>query len=111
MGLITLKDISSEISARTGIRKSEVMFVLELVFPIILESLLRGDEVMITNFGKFELQKKPPHVCTDARTGKKTMSNWKAIVKFRQAERLGRKLCILTNPEYDWGEDYGDNLF
>ena len=111
MEVITLRDIGKEISARTGVKTSEVMLVIELVFPIILESLLRGDEVMITNFGKYTLQRKEPHVCTDARTGKKTMSNWKAIIKFKQAVRVGRKLCVLTNPEYDWGDDYGENLF
>lgn len=111
MKVIKLVDIGKEISKRTGYNRAEVMIVLDLVFPIILETLFNGDDVMIKRFGRFTMVHKEPHVCTDARTGKKTMSNYKAVVKFRVSRMLEKRLNILANPEYDWGDDYGENLF
>ena len=111
MKVVKLIDIGKEISNRTGYNRQEVMVVLDLVFPIILETLFNGDDVMIKRFGRFTMIRKEPHVCTDARTGKKTMSNYKAVIKFRISRMLETKLKILANPEYDWGDDYGENLF
>ena len=105
MSLIKLGDIEKEISKRTDFRAEDVETVIEMVFPIMLEALTRGDDIMIKRFGRFTLLKKEPHVCVDARTGRKTMSNYKATIKFKQSEMIGDQLAILTNPEYDWGDD------
>ena len=104
MKVIKLRDIVREVSSRTEFRKEDVETVVEEVFPVILEALTRGDDVMIKKFGRFTLLKKEPHVCVDARTGKKTMSNYKAIIKFKPSVLIGNQLAILTNPEYDWGD-------
>lgn len=100
-----LKDIEKTVCAKTQFRYEDVALVVEEVFPTILDELLKGNEVMIKRFGKFTLLKKEPHVCVDARSGKKTMSNYKAIIKFKPSAMIGNQLAILTNPEYDWGEE------
>lgn len=104
MKVIKTVDIGREIAKRTGFQQSDVMIVVDEVFPIILEALTRGDDVMVKKFGRFTLLRKKPRVCTDARNGKKTMSNYKAVIKFKQSEMIGNRLAILTNPEYDWGD-------
>lgn len=104
MQVIKTVDITKEIVKRTGFQKSDVTMVVDEVFPIILEALTKGDDVMIKKFGRFTLLRKTPRVCTDARNGKKTMSNYKAVIKFKQSEMIGNQLAILTNPEYDWGD-------
>lgn len=105
MRLLKIGDIEKEIARRTNFRQDDIEMVVELVFPIMLEALTRGDDIMIKRFGRFTLLKKEPHVCVDARTGKKTMSNYKATIKFKQSEMIGDQLAILTNPAYDWGDD------
>ena len=100
-----LKDIEKTVCGKTEFRSEDVKMVVEEVFPAILDELLQGNDVMIKRFGRFTLLKKEPHVCVDARTGKKTMSNYKAIIKFKPSVMVGNQLAILTNPEYDWGDD------
>ena len=104
-------DIVAEIERRTDFRREDVGRVVEMVFKIMLESMVRGDDVMIVRFGRFTLQRKAPHVCTDARTGKKTMSKYKAIIKFRPSRKIENQLCVLTNPELDWGDETLDDVF
>lgn len=105
MSVIKLKDIEKTVCANTQFRSEDVKMVVEEVFPAIIDELLKGNDVMIKRFGRFTLLKKQPHVCVDARTGKKTMSNYKAIVKFKPSVMVGNQLAILTNPEYDWDSD------
>ena len=105
MKVVKLSDIRNEISRRTGFKRADIDLVLNEVFPLMLDALVRGDDVMIKRFGRFTLLKKEPHVCVDARTGKKTMSNYKAIIKFKQSEMIGDQLAVITNPEYDWGDE------
>jgi len=105
MKVTKLRDIEKTVCAKTEFRKEDVCLVVEEVFPAILEELLAGNDVMIKKFGRFTLLKKEPHVCVDARTGKKTMSNYKAIIKFKPSVLIGNQLAILTNPEYDWGDE------
>lgn len=105
MSVRHITDIEKEIAKRTNYRTEDIKQVVELVFPIIMEMLLADDEVTIKRFGRFSLLKKQPRLCTDARTGKKTMSNFKAVIKFRQSVKMAPRLAILTNPEYDWGDE------
>ena len=111
MSLMKLGDITTEICRRTDFKREDVETVVELVFPVILEFLLRGDDVMIVRFGRFNLWKRPPRVCTDARTGKPTMSSWKALIKFKPSRMVQNQMAVLTNPEYDWGDDSVTNIF
>lgn len=98
-------DIIETISERTMYKEEDIKEIVNMVFPIMLEMLLNGDDIMVKRFGRFTFKKKPPRVCVDARTGKKTMSNYKVEIKFRQSRKLADKLAILTNPEYDWGDE------
>ena len=104
-------DMINEISKRTDFRQEDVGRVVEMTFKLMLEYLVRGDDIMIVRFGRFTLQRKAPHVCTDARTGKKTMSNYKALIKFKPSRKIENQMCILTNPELDWGDEKLDDVF
>lgn len=105
MRVVKLHELRTEICNQTGFRSEDVDAVLDSLFPLMLDALSRGDDIMIKRFGRFSLRKSSPHVCTDARTGKKTMSSYKATIKFKQSKMIGEQLAILTNPEYDWGDD------
>lgn len=100
-----LNDVCDEICRRTTFRKDDVWQVVRLVFPIMVEYMMDDDEVTIKDFGNFRLLKRAPRMCYSARNQKYTMTDYKAVIKFKQSVRFGRKLAILTNPEYDWEED------
>lgn len=102
MGEVGLGNLINLVSERTGYTKSDVEIVIREVFHVIMEALIRGDKVVIPHFGAFMLVKKEPRKCVDPRTGKKRMSNFKAVIKFTQARRMKNQLADLTNPELDW---------
>lgn len=102
MNELGLGNLINLVSERTGYTKGDVEVVIREVFHVIMETLIRGDKVVIPHFGTFTLIKKEPRECVDPRTGKKTMSNFKAVIKFTQARRMKSQLADLTNPELDW---------
>ena len=51
-------DLISEISAKTGITKVDVMFTLETMFKEIKQSLIAGENIYIRGFGSFITKKR-----------------------------------------------------
>lgn len=105
MGMLNYKQLARKVAKKTGYHVGEVQYIVKATFAVMLEELLNDNEIMITNFGKFQLSKRAPRKCIDARTGLPTMTNYKADIKFTTALRLGEKLALLTDPKYDWGDD------
>lgn len=100
-----LSDISREISRQTGFRNEDVYEVIRRVFPIMVTYMLDDKTIVVNDFGKFHLLKRPPRVVYSARNRKYTMTDYKAVIKFKQSVRFGERLAILTNPDYDWDND------
>lgn len=109
MGTIKLPDITRKVCERTGYSIYEIKPIVDTVFIVLVDELVKGNEILIKNFGRFTLVKRMPRKCLDARNGNEIISNFSATIKFKMAKRLGDKLALLTDPKYDWGDD-DDNI-
>ena len=69
---ITKKDLKNEIHFNLGIPDSLSEKILNSVFEIIVEGLLRDGEVKISNFGKFKILDKNARIGRNPKTKKKS---------------------------------------
>ena len=68
---ITKKDLKNEIHFNLGIPDSLSEKILNSVFEIIVEGLLRDGEVKISNFGKFKILDKNARIGRNPKTKQK----------------------------------------
>ena len=102
---VYLEDICRELGKRTMYRREDIDEVVKTVFPVMIDYMLDDKEIVIKNFGSFYLLKRAPRMCYSARNRKYTMTDYKAVIKFKPSVRFGERLAILTNPEYKWDDD------
>ena len=98
----TVLDLTKQISERTGFRRDDVRTLIELTFRLILEALVRGDYVMIKEFGRFDLILQEPRECLDPRNSKRILSNQKAKIKFQQSFKKTPQLTMIVDSERNW---------
>jgi len=55
--------------AEIGITQTEARTIVEDVLDHVFESLARGEDVQITNFGRFELRKRDERTMDNPKTG------------------------------------------
>ena len=103
--IVTLADLGKKVSERTGFTQRDVNFVLNEFVNVIIDELIKDNDVLVKNLGKFSLEHSKPHICTDARTGQKTMTSYSINIKFKQSRKMCDKLARIMDPSLDWGDD------
>lgn len=86
------KDIAKNLSTKTLLSAKESLQAVEIIFEIIEESLLSGDEVSVVNFGKFMLQKQKPRPVRNPKTMEEMTLKSFDFVKFKPSSNLKNKL-------------------
>jgi len=89
---LTKVDIIESICEKIGIPKKDCIRIVESVFEIIKDDLDKGDDVMISGFGKWTVKAKKKRKGRNPQTGKELMIAARKVVTFRPSQMLKRTL-------------------
>lgn len=101
MGTITKRDLVVQISDQTGLTQHQVFDVLQLFLDNITSHLAQNNEVVLRNFGTFEIRVAKAKIGRNPNDPEKDVPIPKrAIVKFKPGKELKDKVATLL-PELD----------
>jgi DNA-binding protein HU-beta len=76
------------LAADSGLTKADASRTLESFISIVGKTLKKGDEVLITGFGKFSVAKRPARMGVNPRTGEKVKIKASKSPKFTAGASL-----------------------
>ena len=85
---LTKNDIADSIYNNMDFPKQDCLKVVESFFEIIKDELAKGNEVMITGFGKWSVKKKGNRMGRNPQTGENITIDARKVVTFRSAEKM-----------------------
>jgi integration host factor subunit alpha len=85
---LTKVDIIDSIYEKLGIPKKDCVQIVESVFEIIKDDLDKGNDVMISGFGKWTVKAKKKRKGRNPQTGKGLMIDARKVVTFRPSQVL-----------------------
>lgn len=93
-------DIVEEIS-KLGLNRQKSTELLERLLEIIKKSLVRGDDVLISGFGKFNVRKKRERKGRNPATGDAIILSERKVVTFKCSSLLRDNIDKCTNDQVD----------
>ena len=78
----------ADIKAKTGLEEGDIRSVYTAMLFSILDSLEKGEKVLLRNFGRFEVIKPNPHKIRDPKTGGVGYSRVYLRVRFKPSRIL-----------------------
>lgn len=85
---LTKVDIIDSIYEKLGIPKKDCVRIVESVFEIIKDDLDKGNDVMISGFGKWTVKAKKKRKGRNPQTGEELMIAARKVVTFRPSHVL-----------------------
>ena len=85
---MTKVDIVEEIYEKVGFSKKEVAKIVEYIFGIIKESLVKEDKIKISGFGNFVIRKKRSRRGRNPQTGSDIEITARRILTFKPSQVL-----------------------
>ena len=89
---LTKDQIVNSITNQIGFPKNHSSEILETLLEIIKKTLETGDDVMISNFGKFCVKEKRERRGRNPSTGEDMMMKPRKVVTFRCSRKLRERL-------------------
>ena len=89
---LTKIEIVNSIADQIEFTKNHSFEIVEILLEIIKSSLESGDDVLISNFGKFCVKEKGERRGRNPATGKDMMMKPRKVVTFRWSGRLRKKV-------------------
>ena len=96
MATVTKRDLVVQISDQTGLTQNQVFDVLQLFLDNVTSHLARNSEVVLRNFGTFEIRVTKPKVGRNPNNpGRDVPIPARAVVKFKPGKELKEKVLQL----------------
>ena len=92
MTACTKTTIIEKISEKNNQTPSQAKKTIETLMEIIKETLASGEDIMISNFGKFQVNEKAPRKGRNPATGEEMMQRERKTVTFKCSGGLRAKL-------------------
>jgi integration host factor subunit alpha len=89
---MTKIDVTESIYEKLGIPKKECVRIVESVFEVIKDDLGKGNDVMISGFGKWTVKAKKERKGRNPKTGKAIMIDARKVVTFKPSTVLRDKM-------------------
>lgn len=86
------KDLSNALFHQFDFTRTQSAQVVDSILEIIKQTLENGEEILITGFGRFYINKKRQRRGRNPKTGEDLMLEPRRVVKFRATEALRDKL-------------------
>jgi len=80
---LTKAHIVEKLFAKSWFTKGESAQIIESLFELIKQSLERGDDVLISGFGKFSLKKKHQRMGRNPQSGEPVVLSPRTVVTFK----------------------------
>ena len=85
---LTKVDIIDAIYEKIGIPKKDCIRIVESIFEIIKDDLEKGNDVMISGFGKWTVKAKKKRKGRNPQTGRELMIDARKVVTFKPSHVL-----------------------
>ena len=82
------KELADLLYEKLEFTKKECVSIVESVIDIIKEEVSKGNEVLISGFGKWSVKKKNARVGRNPKTGKTMTIDARKVVTFKSSEKL-----------------------
>jgi integration host factor subunit alpha len=92
-GSVTRFELCNAVHQKVGLSRTESAVLVELVLKEITDCLERGETVMLTSFGSFEVRKKHSRIGRHPVTGEKILITPRRVIKFKPSPILKRQLA------------------
>jgi len=89
---MTKIDITESVCEKLGILKKESLHLVESIIDIIKEELGKGNDVMISGFGKWKIKAKKARKGRNPKTGKAMTIDARKVVTFKPSYVLRKVL-------------------
>jgi integration host factor subunit alpha len=89
---LTKIDVVESIYEKLGIPKKDCARIVEGVFDIIKDDLIKGNEVMISGFGKWTVKAKKERKGRNPQTGEELKIDARKVITFRPSLILRDKM-------------------
>jgi len=89
---LTKIEIVNSIADQIGFTKNHSFEIVEILLEIVKKTLESGDDVMISNFGKFCVKEKGERRGRNPATGEDMMMKPRKVVTFRCSGRLKKRI-------------------
>ena len=89
---MTKKDIIDYLCEKTGLTRKESASAMESTFDIIKEELEKGNDIMISNFGKWTVLHKKERKGRNPQTGEKMAIKARKVITFKPSKILKKEL-------------------
>ena len=89
---ITKTTIIEKIAEKINLQPSQAKDTIEHLLEIMKATLASGEDIMISGFGKFQVNEKAPRKGRNPATGKDMMLKKRRIVTFKVADGLRDKI-------------------
>ncbi|MEZ5304771.1 MAG: HU family DNA-binding protein [Verrucomicrobiales bacterium] len=105
MATVTKRDLVVRISNSTGLTQQQVFDVIQHLIEEVTGSLAGGDEVVMRNFGAFQVKETKAKVGRNPnRPGTDVVIPPRAVVKFKPGKEMKEKVAMLL-PSLQQGSD------
>ena len=88
----TKTTILEKIAENNNFSPAQAKDIMETMLEIIKETLTSGEDIMISGFGKFQVNEKTPRKGRNPATGKDMMLGKRRVVTFKCAGKLRDKI-------------------
>ena len=85
---LTKTEIVEKISENNNLKPSEAKDTIENLLKIIKSTLVSGEDIMISGFGKFQVNEKAPRKGRNPATGEEMILKKRRVVTFKCAGKL-----------------------
>jgi len=89
---MTKQELVSEVASRAGMKKSDVVKIIDSLVEVLRTQLAEGKKVRINGLGIFNVVKRNKKTVRNPQTGKKMTVPEKNVVKFKAAKVLNEAI-------------------
>jgi integration host factor subunit alpha len=86
------KNLSNALSQKFHFTRSQSRQIVDAILEIMKQTLVHDEEILISGFGRFYINKKRERRGRNPKTGEDLMLEPRRVVKFRATEALREKL-------------------
>jgi DNA-binding protein HU-beta len=85
---MTKQELIEQLATKEGMPKTKAEEIVNFIIDTITKAMIKGDEVVITGFGKFVVVKKAAREGRNPKTGETVTIPAKTVPKFRPGKAL-----------------------
>src|SRR5262249_1362576 len=91
---MTKRDMTAAIAQDAEVSQIQVKEIVQQVFELIVDALVREGVIELRRFGVFKVKKRKPRQARNPRTGEKVWVREKFVVTFRAGNRVQNRLQV-----------------